>query len=92
MAEKTFEKGVSAPQLELDGSGLRIAIVRTRWNHTLVENLYKCVFDTLTKKYGVLAENIVSVSMMAVRKRQRLTFSCRIQCPALMNSPWLPNS
>ncbi|SAL97497.1 hypothetical protein [Absidia glauca] len=60
MADKTFEKGVSAPQLELDGSGLRIAIVRTRWNHTLVENLYNCVFDTLTKKYGVLAENIVS--------------------------------
>lgn len=68
MADKTFEKGVSAPQLELDGSGLRIAIVRTRWNHTLVENLYNCVFDTLTKKYGVLAENIVSVSMMGYWK------------------------
>ncbi|CAO3598360.1 unnamed protein product [Absidia cylindrospora] len=60
MAEKTFEKGVSAPPVELDGSGLRIAIVRTRWNHTLVENLYNCVFETLTKKYKVLPENIVS--------------------------------
>ncbi|KAI8067963.1 6,7-dimethyl-8-ribityllumazine synthase [Gongronella butleri] len=60
MAEQTFEKGVSAPQAALDGSGLRIAIVRTRWNYALVEKLYDCVYSTLTKKYGVLPENIVS--------------------------------
>lgn len=63
MAEKTFEKGVSAPQIELDGSGLRIAIVHTRWNYALVEKLYNCVYETLTKKYGVLPENIVTVSI-----------------------------
>ncbi|CAO3616229.1 unnamed protein product [Cunninghamella blakesleeana] len=60
MAEKTFEKGVSAPQAELNGSGLRIAIVHTRWNYALVEKLYNCVYETLTKKYGVLPENIVT--------------------------------
>ncbi|ORX61528.1 6,7-dimethyl-8-ribityllumazine synthase [Hesseltinella vesiculosa] len=60
MSEKTFEKGVSAPPKKLDGSGLRIAIVHTRWNYTLVGKLYDCVYETLTKKYGVLAENIVT--------------------------------
>ncbi|KAL0090980.1 6,7-dimethyl-8-ribityllumazine synthase [Phycomyces blakesleeanus] len=58
MSEKTFEKGVSAPTTKLDGKNLRIAIVHTRWNHTLVQNLYKCVHDTLINKYNVRPENV----------------------------------
>ncbi|KAI8982587.1 6,7-dimethyl-8-ribityllumazine synthase [Pilobolus umbonatus] len=56
----TFEKGVAAPKIPLDGSGLRIAILRTRWNYSLVDQLYKKVYDTLIQKYRVLPENIFS--------------------------------
>ncbi|KAI8369379.1 6,7-dimethyl-8-ribityllumazine synthase [Radiomyces spectabilis] len=60
MSEKTFEKGVSAPTTELDGSKLRIAIVHTRWNYALVDKLYSVVHETLIKKYKVLPENITT--------------------------------
>ncbi|KAL1934593.1 hypothetical protein VTP01DRAFT_6775 [Rhizomucor pusillus] len=58
MSERTFEKGVAEPSQQLDGSGLRICIVHTRWNYALVNNMYKSVYDTLVKKHGVLPENI----------------------------------
>ncbi|CDS08144.1 hypothetical protein LRAMOSA02092 [Lichtheimia ramosa] len=54
----TFEKGVKESAAKLDGSGLRIAIVHTRWNYALVDQMYKVVYDTLVKKHGVLPENI----------------------------------
>ncbi|KAG1463348.1 hypothetical protein G6F46_002786 [Rhizopus delemar] len=57
---KTFEKGVAAPKQRLDGSGLRIAIVHTRWNYALVDQLYNKVYETLVKKYNVLPENIIT--------------------------------
>ncbi|KAG0162109.1 hypothetical protein DFQ28_002610 [Apophysomyces sp. BC1034] len=60
MSDKTFQKGVSAPTTKLDGSGLRICVIHTRWNYVLVEKLYQCVYDTLINKYGVLPENIVT--------------------------------
>ena len=63
MSEKTFEKGVSDPTQKLDGSGLRICIVHTRWNYALVDNMYKSVYETLINKYGVLAENIFTVNI-----------------------------
>ncbi|KAI8380140.1 6,7-dimethyl-8-ribityllumazine synthase [Blakeslea trispora] len=58
MSEKTFQKGVSAPKVKLDGSGLRVAIVHTRWNYALVDLLYKKVYDTLVERYNVKPENI----------------------------------
>ncbi|KAI9475470.1 MAG: 6,7-dimethyl-8-ribityllumazine synthase [Benjaminiella poitrasii] len=58
MSEKTFQKGVAAPKVKLDGSGLRIAIVHTRWNYALVDQLYNKVHETLIQKYNVKAENI----------------------------------
>ena len=64
MSEKTFEKGVSDPTQKLDGSGLRICIVHTRWNYALVDNMYKSVYETLINKYGVLAENIFTVNII----------------------------
>ncbi|KAG1467407.1 hypothetical protein G6F56_004429 [Rhizopus delemar] len=57
---KTFEKGVAAPKVQLDGSGLRIAIVRTRWNYSLVDQLYNKVYETLVNKYKVLPDNITT--------------------------------
>ncbi|KAI9312892.1 6,7-dimethyl-8-ribityllumazine synthase [Dichotomocladium elegans] len=54
----SFEKGVAPPKEKLDGSNLRIAIVHTRWNYALVNQMYKVVYDTLVEKYGVLPENI----------------------------------
>ncbi|KAI7866579.1 6,7-dimethyl-8-ribityllumazine synthase [Spinellus fusiger] len=60
MSEKTFEKGVAAPATKLDGSNLRVAIVHTRWNHTLVQSLYKCVYETLINTYNVRPENVFS--------------------------------
>lgn len=62
MSEKTFEKGVAPPKVKLDGSGLRIAIVHTRWNFALVDQLYKKVYDTLIEKYNVSADNVYTVS------------------------------
>ncbi|KAI8059728.1 6,7-dimethyl-8-ribityllumazine synthase [Thamnidium elegans] len=58
MSTQTFEKGVAPPKVKLDGSGLRIAIVHTRWNFALVDQLYKKVHDTLIERYNVLPENI----------------------------------
>ncbi|KAI7890598.1 6,7-dimethyl-8-ribityllumazine synthase [Mucor mucedo] len=58
MSEQTFEKGVAPPKVKLNGSGLRIAIVHTRWNFALVDQLYKKVYDTLIERYNVLPENI----------------------------------
>lgn len=63
MSEKTFVKGVSAPKVKLDGSGLRIAIVHTRWNYSLVDQLYKKVYDTLIERYNVKPENVFTVSL-----------------------------
>lgn len=60
--QKTFEKGVAPPKVKLDGSGLRIAIVHTRWNYALVDQLYKKVYETLIEKYNVSADNIFTVS------------------------------
>ncbi|KAG1221688.1 hypothetical protein G6F68_020855 [Rhizopus microsporus] len=57
---KTFEKGVAAPKTQLNGSGLRIAIVHTRWNYALVDQLYNKVYEALVKKYNVLPENITT--------------------------------
>ncbi|CAO3698741.1 unnamed protein product [Rhizopus stolonifer] len=57
---KTFEKGVAAPKQPLNGSGLRIAIVHTRWNYALVDQLYNKVYETLVTKYNVLPENITT--------------------------------
>ncbi|KAI7902930.1 6,7-dimethyl-8-ribityllumazine synthase [Cokeromyces recurvatus] len=58
MSDKTFKKGVAAPKVKLDGSALRIAIVHTRWNYTLVDQLYNKVYETLIEKYNVKPENI----------------------------------
>ncbi|KAI8984778.1 6,7-dimethyl-8-ribityllumazine synthase [Mycotypha africana] len=58
MSEKTFQKGVASPKVKLDGSGLRVAIVHTRWNYTLVDQLYNKVYETLTQRYNVKPENI----------------------------------
>ncbi|ORE12089.1 6,7-dimethyl-8-ribityllumazine synthase [Rhizopus microsporus var. microsporus] len=55
---KSFEKGVAQPKAKLDGSGLRVAIVHTRWNYALVDQLYNKVYETLVEKYNVLPENI----------------------------------
>ncbi|KAL7316340.1 lumazine synthase [Mucor circinelloides] len=56
--QQTFQKGVAAPKVKLDGTGLRIAIVHTRWNFALVDQLYKKVYDTLIEKYNVKPENV----------------------------------
>ncbi|CEP12487.1 hypothetical protein [Parasitella parasitica] len=58
MSEQTFQKGVAPPKVKLDGTGLRIAIVHTRWNFALVDQLYKKVYETLTEKYNVKPENV----------------------------------
>lgn len=63
MSEQTFEKGVAPPKVKLNGSGLRIAIVHTRWNFALVDQLYKKVHDTLIERYNVLPENVYTVSL-----------------------------
>ena len=68
--QKTFEKGVAPPKVKLDGSGLRIAIVHTRWNFALVDQLYKKVYDTLVEKYNVSPENVFTVSIFCSVKRQ----------------------
>ena len=60
--QQTFQKGVAAPKVKLDGTGLRIAIVHTRWNFALVDQLYKKVYDTLIEKYNVKPENVYTVS------------------------------
>jgi 6,7-dimethyl-8-ribityllumazine synthase len=60
--QKTFEKGVAPPKVKLDGSGLRIAIVHTRWNFALVDQLYKKVYDTLIERYNVSPDNVFTVS------------------------------
>jgi 6,7-dimethyl-8-ribityllumazine synthase len=65
MSEETFQKGVAAPKVKLDGSNLRIAIVHTRWNFALVDQLYKKVYDTLVEKYNVSPENVFTVSYSA---------------------------
>lgn len=62
MSTQTFEKGVAPPKAKLDGSGLRIAIVHTRWNFALVDQLYKKVYDTLIQRYNVAPENVFTVS------------------------------
>lgn len=72
MSEQTFQKGVAAPKVKLDGAGLRIAIVHTRWNFALVDQLYKKVYDTLIEKYNVKSENVYTVSNgEKERKRER---------------------
>ncbi|KAI9360746.1 6,7-dimethyl-8-ribityllumazine synthase [Pilaira anomala] len=58
MSTQTFEKGVAAPKVKLDGSNLRIAIVHTRWNFALVDQLYKKVYETLIERYNVKPENV----------------------------------
>lgn len=63
----TFEKGVKESAAKLDGSGLRIAIVHTRWNYALVDQMYKVVYDTLIKKHGVLPENIYTVCLFSFK-------------------------
>lgn len=62
MSTQTFEKGVAAPKVKLDGSNLRIAIVHTRWNFALVDQLYKKVYETLIERYNVKPENVFTVS------------------------------
>jgi 6,7-dimethyl-8-ribityllumazine synthase len=47
---------------ELDGSGLRIGLVRARWNATVVERLADGVARGL-KELGVAADDIVEVSV-----------------------------
>ncbi|CEG74357.1 Putative 6,7-dimethyl-8-ribityllumazine synthase [Rhizopus microsporus] len=63
---KSFEKGVAQPKAKLDGSGLRVAIVHTRWNYALVDQLYNKVYETLVEKYNVLPENIFTVNQIQV--------------------------
>ncbi|KAG2225119.1 hypothetical protein INT45_011802 [Circinella minor] len=99
MSEKTFEKGVSDPTQKLDGSGLRICIVHTRWNYALVENMYKSVYETLINKYGVLPENIftdtVSGSYELPMAAKQLIDASKAQASAtasdLLGSPALAN-
>ncbi|KAI8822154.1 Lumazine synthase [Fimicolochytrium jonesii] len=55
MAE--FEKGV-VPRKDLNGAGLRILIVHTRWNLSIVDPLVKGTIETL-RSAGVTAENIL---------------------------------
>lgn len=71
MSEQTFQKGVAAPKVKLDGAGLRIAIVHTRWNFALVDQLYKKVHDTLIEKYNVKPENVYTVSIERKRDTMR---------------------
>jgi 6,7-dimethyl-8-ribityllumazine synthase len=59
VAEGTVRAGV--PE-DLDGSGLRVGVVRARWNAGIVERLAEGVERGL-KALGVVADDIVEVSV-----------------------------
>lgn len=88
----TFEKGVKESAAKLDGSGLRIAIVHTRWNYALVDQMYKVVYDTLVKKHGVLPENIYTVCLSRQSMDHYSYHVFRILCLVPMNFQWLPSN
>jgi 6,7-dimethyl-8-ribityllumazine synthase len=54
-------------------SGLRIAIVTTRWNVAVVESLQRCCVETLTR-HGVVAADI---SLCTVPGAFELPFACK---------------
>jgi 6,7-dimethyl-8-ribityllumazine synthase len=47
----------------LDGSSLRIAIVHSRWNKSVIDALIKGAVDKITKDYKVKRENIIIQSV-----------------------------
>ncbi|KAJ2741833.1 lumazine synthase [Coemansia sp. BCRC 34301] len=57
MGGDDFHKGVKEPSVRLDGSGLRILVVHTRWNSEIVDPLVKGTIASLLN-YGVQQENI----------------------------------
>ncbi|KAJ1909459.1 lumazine synthase [Tieghemiomyces parasiticus] len=59
----TFHKGLTASGKNLDGSSLRILIVRTRWNDKVVEALVQGAKDTMVNQYHVAPQNIVVQSV-----------------------------
>ncbi|KAG7092928.1 hypothetical protein E1B28_009233 [Marasmius oreades] len=58
----TAIKGISQPQLKLDGSPLRIAIVHARWNKTIIDALVQGAVTKL-KENGVKESNITVESV-----------------------------
>ncbi|KAL1921432.1 uncharacterized protein VTP21DRAFT_11148 [Calcarisporiella thermophila] len=58
-----FSKGLNPLSTSLDGSNLRILIVHSRWNATIVDNLVKGAIETMTGKFKVRPENIVVQSV-----------------------------
>lgn len=91
---KTFQKGVSESAVKLDGSGLRIAIVHTRWNYALVDQMYKVVRESLINKHGVLPENIYTVSCLLGYIRSLYSYAkpARRRSLARTSCLWLPSS
>ncbi|PRP79217.1 Lumazine synthase (6,7-dimethyl-8-ribityllumazine synthase, also known as DMRL synthase) [Planoprotostelium fungivorum] len=67
-----FKKGVTASSQPMNGSGLKILIVHTRWNLPIVEALVKGTKDKL-KAFNVKEENIVT---QAVPGSYELPFAC----------------
>ncbi|KAI8323775.1 6,7-dimetjyl-8-ribityllumazine synthase [Martensiomyces pterosporus] len=58
MGGDDFHKGVKESSNKLDGSGLKVLIVHTRWNFEIVSPLVDGAKESLFK-YGVRPENIV---------------------------------
>ncbi|KAJ2349844.1 lumazine synthase [Coemansia erecta] len=58
MGGDDFHKGVKAPSRKLDGSGLKILIVHTRWNAEIVDPLVAGARSTL-EELGVQPQNII---------------------------------
>lgn len=66
-------KGLDTTQAKIDGSSLRIGIVHTRWNTTVVDSLLKGVLAKL-RESGVKAQNIV---IQNVPGSYELPFACK---------------
>ncbi|CAG8634976.1 9205_t:CDS:1 [Funneliformis mosseae] len=76
-------KGIAAPLEKYDGSSLRILIVHTRWNSSVVNELVKGTIDTMTKEHSVKSENITIQTVAGAFElpfaTQRLIAASRLQ-------------
>ncbi|RIA96209.1 dimethylribityllumazine synthase [Glomus cerebriforme] len=76
-------KGIAPPVEKYDGSSLRILIVHTRWNPSVVDALVKGAVDTMTTEHSVKSENITIQSVAGSYElpfaTQRLIAASRLQ-------------
>jgi 6,7-dimethyl-8-ribityllumazine synthase len=73
----------------LDGSSLRIAIVHSRWNISVIDALIKGAVDKITKEYKVKKENII---IQSVPGSFELPLACQRYASCLTLSQPLPTT